>query len=144
MPYSYKGGEEKTARAYGKDINISRKSANEVCAAIRGMKLNNALAYLEKVLKHEEYIPFRRHIKKLPHRKKGAAGRYVTKSVKKTIAILQNASANAEYKGLDPERLRIVHSTAYKGITLERTKPKGRAHPSNIELTNIEIVVKEE
>ena len=153
MKYSYQGvksekeAEKRIAKAFGKELNISWRHANEICYAVRGMMVNKALVYLEKVQRKEEFVPLRRHKKQVPHRKgKGRvtkAGRWPVKAAKEVAAVLQNASANAEYKGLDADKLKIEHATAYKSVELERRKPKGSAIAHNIELTNIEIVVRE-
>ena len=57
--------------------------------------------------------------------------------------IIKDAVANADNKGLNTESLKIEHATAYKSVEMDRIKPKGRAKTQNIELTNIEIVVRE-
>jgi large subunit ribosomal protein L22 len=146
-PKKGKDADKKIAKAFGKEFNISWKHSNEICYAIRGMMLNKAIAYLEKVQKMEEFVPLRRHKKQVPHRKgKGRVsktGRWPVKAAKAIVGVLNNASANAEYKGLDTDKLKIEHATAYKSVELERRKPKGSAIPHNIELTNVEIVVRE-
>ena len=153
MKYSYdgtkgeKGQDKKITKAFGKELNMSWKHTNEICYAIRGMMVNKALAYLERVQKKEDFVPLRRHKKQVPHRKgKGRitkTGRWPVKAAKEVAGVLQNASANAEYKGLDAEKLKIEHATAYKSIVLDRRKPKGSAITHNIVLTNVEIVVRE-
>ena len=151
MKYSYHGAEskedKKIAKAFGKELNISWKHANEICYAVRGMMLNKALAYLERVQRKEDFVTLRRHKKQVPHRKgKGRiskTGRWPVKAAKSVAEVLQNASANAEYKGLDADKLKVEHATAYRSIELERRKPKGSAITHNIELTNIEVVVRE-
>ena len=149
MPYSYELDEEDektTAKAFGKELNISPRKANEVCHAIKGMKLDKAVSYLEKVVKKEAFVPFRRYNKRVAHRRGGIPGRYPVKVAKKIIELLENAKANAEQKGLNDERLKVEHATAYKALTLPRLKPKGggtgpKMH--NIELTNVEIILRE-
>lgn len=143
MPYSYQKSEEKTAKAYGKEINVSWKHCNEICHFIKGKKVDKAIPYLEKVIKKEAFIPYRRYTKGVGHRENGQIGRYPEKASKIIIKLLQNAKANAEFKDLDTKKLKIEHATAYKAVTLDRIKAKGRAKTQNIELTNIEIVVKE-
>ena len=62
------------------------------------------------------------------------------------IKLLKNAKANASQRGLKEDRLKIEHATAYKSQTYERRQPKGGSgFPgySNIELTNVEIIVRE-
>jgi len=149
MPYSYEQDEEdekKTAKAYGKEINMSFKKSNEVCHAIRGMKVDAAIAFLEKVITKEAFVPFRRYRTKIGHKRGGMAGKYPRKPAKKIIELLKNAKANAEHKGLNDERLKIEHSTANKALEFPRIRPKGgkgspRAH--NMELTNVEIILRE-
>jgi large subunit ribosomal protein L22 len=143
MGYTYQGDTEKTARALGSEVNVSPKNANEVCKTIKGMKVNVALGYLDRVVKKESHVPYTRFNKKVPHRRGGQPGRYPEKAAREVKKVLENAKNNAEYKGLDNEKLKIRHANAYKAMTLQRTKPKGRARPHNIELTNIEIVVSE-
>lgn len=150
--YSYQGNTKKTARAYGKEINVSWKACNEVCYAVKGMFVDKALVYLNKVQKKEDFIPYRRYKRHKAHRKGGKPGGYPIKAAGVVSDILKSAKANAEQKGLNTERLKVVHATAYKALTLERIKPKGRggrgmpfsvgmAH--NIELADVEIVVRE-
>ena len=73
------------------------------------------------------------------------AGRYPVKASKHFLKLLREAEANAEYKGLDPETLRILHMSAYPGRTIPGYIPRafGRATPYNHQRTNIEIVVGE-
>ena len=124
MKYSYQGDEKKTAKAYGKEINVSWKNSNEVCYAVKGMKTDKALNYLERVQNKEDFIPFRRYNKQIPHRSKGTPGRYPVKASKFVSNIIKDAVANAENKGLNTENLKIIHSTAYKSVELDRIKPK--------------------
>ena len=143
MAYSYQGEKEKTARALARNINVSWKQSNEVCYNIKNKKLDKAIDQLNRVLEKKEFIPHRRYKTGIGHRKKGKPGRWPIKATEKVRKLLENAKSNAENTGLDTEKLKIVHATAYKTTTAPRTKPKGRARPHNIELTNIEIVVKE-
>lgn len=138
--------EEPCAKAFGKEMRISPKHAMEVCRAIQGMRLNAAKDYLEAVREKRKAVPFVRHRKKLAHKKGiGGSGRYPAKATREILKVLKNAEANASYKGLDVEKLRIVHASAYKGITIPGILPRafGRATPFNKPLTNVEIVLKE-
>lgn len=150
--YSYQGDTKKIAKAYGKELNVSWKGCNEVCYAIKGKFVDKALAYLDRVQKKEDFIPYRRYKRHKAHRKGGIPGGYPIKAARVVSDILKNAKANAEQKGLNTERLKIIHATAFKALTLERTRPKGRGGRGmpfsrglmhNIELTNIEVIVRE-
>ena len=138
--------EEPCARALGKEMRVSPKHAMEVCRAIRGMKLTAAKGYLQAVAAKRRPVPFKLHRKKLAHRRgAGGSGQFPVKAARAISMVLENAEANATYKGLDPEKLRVVHASAYKGITIPGFLPRAfaRATPFNKLLTNVEIVLKE-
>ena len=140
--------EEPFAKAMGKEMRISPKHAMEVCRTIRGMRLTAAKEYLQAVIAKKKAVPFKRHSKKLAHRKAlpgWDAGQYPVKAAGAILEVLGNAEANASYKGLDSERLRVVHASAQKGITIPGFEPRAfaRATPFNKPTTNIEVILKE-
>ncbi len=144
--------ESKIAKAMLWDVPVHPKIMAEVARAIRGMKLSEAKAYLERVIRLEEPVPFRRAHGKQAHRRGLAdkwgwpVGRYPVKAAKYMLKLLDNVENNAEYKGLDPEKLRIIHVAAHKGITLKRWMPRawGRATPKNRVHSHVEVIVREE
>ncbi|HDM89161.1 MAG TPA: 50S ribosomal protein L22, partial [Candidatus Bathyarchaeota archaeon] len=77
---------------------------------------------------------------------KAAAGGYPVKAAKKILAILESAEANANFKGLDTENLRIIHASAYPGTKLKRYIPRafGRSTPRFETLCHVEIVLGQE
>ena len=56
---------DKTAIGVGRDFRISPKKCREVAHTIKGMPLNKAKSYLEKVILTEKPVPFRRFHKKI-------------------------------------------------------------------------------
>jgi large subunit ribosomal protein L22 len=139
---------EKTAKASGREIRVSHKHAREVCRTIKGMMLNNAKNYLRDVINKKKPIPFRRHKKKLGHRhglEKAFAGRYPIKTAQQVLRVIEAAEANAENKGLDVDRLRILHASAYPGLKIKQFTPRahGRSSPKYETTTHIEIVLDE-
>jgi large subunit ribosomal protein L22 len=141
---------EKTAKASGREIKVSHKHAREICRTIKGMTLTNAKKYLRDVTEKKKPVPFTRHNKKSAHRHglptKGAfSGRYPIKASAKILTILEAAQANAENKGLDTDRLTILHAAAYPGTKIKRYTPRaqGRASPKYETLTHIEIALDE-
>jgi len=140
---------DRMAKASGRDLRISFKAAREVCAFIKGMKLSDAKKYLEDVIKMRRPIPFRRFTGKQAHHR-GIEGwpivRYPVKAAKEILKVLNSVEANAEYKGLDIEKLRIIHIAAQKGPKIRKYIPRafGRATPYFEQLTHIEVVVMEE
>jgi large subunit ribosomal protein L22 len=143
--YAYQAEDEtKIARAMGYEMPISFKHAVEICNAIRGKKIEEAIDYLEEVAEMKRVVPFRNHKKKVAHKRIDGwyAGRYPQKAAKHILKVLQNLDANAEYKGLDREDLVIVHAQAKKGRVLKRYMPRayGRATPRFKVLTTVEFV----
>jgi len=139
---------EKTAKASGREVRVSHKSTREVCKTVKGMMLSNAKTYLQDVLEKKKSIPFRRYTKKLGHRRgmeKTFAGRYPIKAVEQVLNVIEAAEANAENKGLDVDRLRVMHAAAYQGMKIKRYTPRahGRASPKYDTTTHIEIVLDE-
>jgi large subunit ribosomal protein L22 len=140
--------EEKTAIASGRELKVSHKAAREVCKAIKGRMLNNAKQYLRDVIAKKQAIPYTRYNKKLPHRHgivNAFSGRYPIKASHAILNILESAQSNAENKGLDVDRLKIIHAAAYKGMKLKRYTPRahGSASPKYDTLSHVEIVLEE-
>jgi len=138
---------ERMAKASGRDLRMSPKLSVEVCREIKGMMLNDAIKLLDDVIAKRKPIPLRRFNDSQGHKKgKGfGPGRYPVKVAKEIKKILLNARNNAEQKGLDPDRLKIIHAAAHKGPVLRGYIPRafGRATPFNEQTTHIEIVVEE-
>ncbi|MHA1338659.1 MAG: 50S ribosomal protein L22 [Promethearchaeota archaeon] len=151
--YSITGlDKDKTAIASGRDFKVSPKNTREICNVIKSMKLQQAKRFLEEVIMGRQAVPFKRHKKKVGHRKgiasqfKWASGRYPEKSARLVYEVLSNAEANAEYKGLDVEKCRIIHSAVMRGRTIKRyiERAHGRSTPYFDRLVHIEIVLYEE
>ncbi|MGB9914130.1 MAG: 50S ribosomal protein L22 [Candidatus Bathyarchaeales archaeon] len=139
---------EKTAKASGRELRVSHKASREICRAIKGMMLAKAKAYLKAVIAKKQAVPFKRYKKKLGHRAglvRAYAGRYPVKAAKQILRLLESAEANAENKGLDVDRLRIMHAAAYPGVKIKRYMPRahGRATPKYEVTTHVEIVLEE-
>jgi len=140
---------EKTAKASGREIRVSHKNTREICHTIKGMTLNHAKEYLKNVINKKQPVPFTRYNKKAAHRhgiQKAFAGRYPIKAAQKVLTTIQAAEANAENKGLDLDRLTILHAAAYPGMKIKRFTPRaqGRSSPKYDTLTHIEIILTEQ
>ena len=141
---------DKTAIASGRDLRVSVKNTREVCNTIKGMGLEKAKNFLEGVIMLKTPVPFRRHNKKVGHRHamgihKFPAGRFPEKSARLVYEVIANAESNAEYKGLDPERLKITHCAVMQGRKVKRyiERAHGRSTPYFKTLCHIEIVLTE-
>ncbi|AEA46991.1 50S ribosomal protein L22 [Archaeoglobus veneficus] len=144
--YSYTPEDEsKAAKAMGYEMPISFKHAVEICRELKGKKIDEAINYLEDVIAMKRAVPFRKYKKKVAHKsglEKWYAGRYPQKAAKHILKVLKNLEANAEYKGLETDRLVIVHAQAKKGRVLKRYMPRafGRATPRFKVFTTVEFV----
>ncbi|ASI98221.1 50S ribosomal protein L22 [Thermococcus celer] len=138
---------DRMARASGRDLRISPKHSVELLREIRGMMLNDALKYLDDVIALRRPVPMKRFNDSQGHKpgRGFGPGRYPVKVARAVKKVLLNAKNNAEGKGLDPDRLRIIHAAAHRGPVLRGYIPRafGRATPFNEETTHIEIVVEE-
>jgi large subunit ribosomal protein L22 len=139
---------EKTVRASAREIRVSHKSAREVCRTIKGMMLVKAKQYLKDVIDKKKPVPYRRFTKKLGHRRgveKAYAGRYPIKTAKYVLKVLEGAEANAENKGLDIDRLQVIHAAASQGMKMKRFMPRaeGSSSPRIEILCHVEVVLQE-
>ncbi|HOI70861.1 MAG TPA: 50S ribosomal protein L22 [Methanobacterium sp.] len=148
IKYAYNEDTGKVAKASGRSLKISPKHSREICNALRGMELEEAKDYLEDVIDKKQAVPFRRHNKKVGH-KRGLegwpTGRYPVKAASQILDVLINAEANAEYQGLETDNLEIVHISSHRGYVIRGWTPRafGRASPFNTPTTHIQIVLGE-
>ncbi|MEM2856204.1 MAG: 50S ribosomal protein L22 [Candidatus Nitrosocaldaceae archaeon] len=147
--YSFQNYDKtKHVRASLREVDISHKHAREICKAINGMKLSRAREYLENVIAKKEPVPFRRYKLEVGHRSElqgFPAGRYPVKAASEFIKLFDNLESNAEYKGMDIDRLKIIHVAAYPGIKIRNfiERAFGRGSPRFNILTHVEIVAME-
>jgi large subunit ribosomal protein L22 len=133
------------ARARGVEVPISPKKTYEVLNAIRGLPLDRARTVLEDAAALRRAIPFRRYNQETAHHVGVGPGRYATKVVKNVLKVLENAQENAEYEGMDADRLYVKIAASARGRIRRASMPRahGRATQWNEQTTNIEIVLAE-
>ncbi len=143
LNYSIEPQPEKTSKALGKELHISKKHAHEIASAIKGMKVHVARGFLEDVTELKQAVPYKRYVKSVPHRKGMCTGRYPQKAAKEFLKVLKNAESNATYKGLDAQNLKIVHIGTKTGHTYMGRFPRaqGRVTPKRHETVSIEMIV---
>jgi large subunit ribosomal protein L22 len=136
---------DRTVKCSGREVKISPKAATEICRKLRGMRLDAAKELLEAVEKKKRAIAFRRYKKEVPHRSLDEgwyAGRYPVKAAKTFLFLLEELESNAEYRGLDVDRIRIVHAASQRGMKTQRivSRAFGRATPYHNTLVHIELM----
>jgi large subunit ribosomal protein L22 len=135
------------ARASLREVQISHKHAREIALHINGLSTEKARDFLQAVISLERAVPFKRYKTQVGHKSDPGvmSGRYPQKAASEFIKLIDNLESNAEYKGLDLDRLRIINATVHKGMKIKRFIPRahGRASPKNNVLTHVEMVAQE-
>jgi len=133
------------ARARGVEIPMSPKKAYEVLNAIRGLPVDRARTFLEGVISLDTPVPFRRYNQETAHKRATGPGRYPKKVARNVLQVLESAQENAEYEGLDTDRLYVRVAASARGRIRKATMPRaqGRGTQWNEQTTNVEIVLAE-
>ncbi len=135
----------KVARARGIELHISPKKTYEFLNAIRGLPVEKARTILEDALHLRRAVPFRRYNQETAHHTGTGPGRYASKVAREILKVLQNAEGNAEYEGLDADRLFVKIAASGRGRIGVAVMPRahGRSTAWNEQPTNVEIVLAE-
>jgi len=146
--YAFQGYDStRHVRASVREKDMSHKHAREIAHRVAGMRLERARDYLQRVANLESAVPMKRFKGQVGHKSDPGvmAGRYPQKSAREFLKLLDNLESNAEYKGMDLDRLKIVNATSHRGILVKRFIPRamGRATPKNNVLTHVELVAQE-
>ena len=139
----------KHVRAAIREKSISPKHSREIALAIKGMTIEKARNFLEDVVDGTIAVPFRRHNNEVAHRSNirdgFSSGRFPRKASREFLKLLDNLESNAEYKGMDLDRLRIIGAAVHRGTKIERFTPRamGRSSPKIDTLVHVELVAQE-
>ncbi|MCF7798726.1 50S ribosomal protein L22 [Candidatus Woesearchaeota archaeon] len=137
--YTFKNVGSDTAKAYGSNLDISVKTAINICNKVRGMNADKAIAFLARVERKEEAVPFTRFTDGVGHRPGMASGRYPLKAARAIGDVIKSALSNAANKGL-AEELKLIHICAHKAAT---PMHQGRQRRRVMKRTHIEVVLQE-
>jgi large subunit ribosomal protein L22 len=148
--YAYQNFDKsRQVRSALRETDISHKHAREIALAITNLSIEKARDYLESVLRKKIAVPFRRYNNEVAHRSNirdgFSAGRFPSKATHEFLKLLDNLESNAEYKGMDLDRLKIINIVVHKGTRLKRFTPRamGRASPKFDTLVHVEMVAQE-
>jgi large subunit ribosomal protein L22 len=120
--YSFQGFDEKTmVKVMGRNLPISHKASFEVANFVKGKKVEWALKALDRVLEKTTAVPYKRYNADVAH-KAGKIGpaRYPAKVSIHLIALLKNLQGAARSKGLDQQKLTIIHAAVQKAPLRQR------------------------
>jgi large subunit ribosomal protein L22 len=135
--------DDNCANARLEGVDASYKDLSQVCGRIRGKDASWAYEFLEKAAQAKIPILYKRHNKRLGHRRElgGKKGRYPKKAAMIVLKVLKSAVANGVVKGLG-ETYTILGANANKKYSYPRMAPKGRRARSYYELARVEIIVR--
>ena len=134
---------ENCAGARLEGVDASYKDLCQVCGRIRSKDAVWAMDFLDKASRAEIPVLYKRHNKKLGHRRElgGKKGRYPKKAAGIVLKVLKSALANAMVKGFG-EEYDVTTATANKKHAYPRLQPKGRRGRSYYVLSRVEIIVR--
>ena len=139
--YSFQQYEEaKMAKAAGVSLPISMKQGREICRFIKNKNVQKAKSMLDQVAEKELAVPYTRFNKNVGHKPGIGSGRFPIKAATEIQKVVENAEANAQFKGLNVNNLIIVHA-----ISKQASRPfhYGRQRGRKMKRAHIEIVVQE-
>lgn len=104
----------KSCKARGSNLRVHFKNTRETAQAIKRMPLRRAQRFLKNVVVQKEIVPFRRFNGGVGRKAQCKAwstsqGRWPQKSAEFLLQLLRNAESNADFKGLDVDRLVVEH-----------------------------------
>lgn len=141
LRYSFQNFDPKTmVRVAGRNLAISHKASYELTAFIKNKNVDSVIRALESVINLELVVPYRRYNRDVAPKAGVGPGRYPVKAAIVTIKLLKNLKGAARSKGLDLQKLTIIHATATKGPVRRRYGRKIGLERKN---THIELVAKE-
>jgi large subunit ribosomal protein L22 len=143
--YTQQTDPDTTARAIGKELPISPKFSREICRMLRGKNVAVAITMLEEVEALKRPVPTLRFKMGVAHKRGVGPGRFPQKAAKAIRQVLESARANAEYKGLDADNMRLRVVAAHLGRTIPGQMPRanGRSTQWNQQTVNIEVILEE-
>ncbi len=120
--YSYKADDRETAKAQAFDLNGSYKDLGQVLRALKGKSVAQARKILEECISLKMPIPYKKFNTGFGHRSQlgGKKGRWPVREAKMALALLNNAGANANFKGLPVEQLIVRQGAAFKQNVMRR------------------------
>jgi len=142
MRYSFQGFDAKNmVKVSGKNMPISHKQCYEIANFMRGKQIDAAIKLLENVVVQDRAVPYRRFNRDICHKAGGVGpGRYPKKASEHLIKLLKNLRGQAQDKGLDINKVFVIHAAMQKGARLRHYGRKIGLIRKN---THFELVGKE-
>ncbi|XP_018322460.1 60S ribosomal protein L17-like [Agrilus planipennis] len=137
-------------KAKASSMPVHFKNTVEVANVLRGKTIKRANAYLKNVIAKKECVPFKKFkggVGRCAQAKqfKVTQGRWPRKSARFLLDLLRNAVSNAEYKGMDTDRLHILHIKVNSAPLNRRRTFRAHGHitPYMSHQSHLEVVLAE-
>lgn len=128
------------AQALGKNLRVSWKDCTEIGRFISGDDLEKAETRLQEVIDKSTPVPYTKFDSDVGHRPGQGSGRYPVKAAKEMLDVVQEAAANAEHQGLNPDNLYVQNVITNQGKEFATPKRhRGRSFKS----AHVRVVVEE-
>jgi large subunit ribosomal protein L22 len=105
LKYAFNPNPKKSAKAYGRGLRISKKNSQIICKEISGMNLIKGKSLLQGLVDQTRSLD----------------GKYYMNAAKEILEIVKSAENNAEFKGMDVNKM-VIHASAHKGFTFHRPR----------------------
>jgi large subunit ribosomal protein L22 len=138
--YAYQKSEDNTAKAVGRNLDISPKESIEICTYVRGRPLAQAKMLLEQSINYVRPVPIKRFTNGVGHKPGMSAGRYYPKACQAILDVIKSAEANAKNKGFNSADLKVAHISMQIG---PKNWHHGRQRRSIFKNSHIEVVLLE-
>lgn len=129
------------------NARVSFKNTRETSRPLVNMKLDDAIRYLNDVIKHKRCVPMRRYARGVGRTAQAkefntTRGRWPQKSAKYFIELIENLKANAASKKLDPAEMVIRNIVVNKAHVIPGRlhRAHGRINPYNKSPCHIQLV----
>merc|ERR1712055_147945 len=126
------------------------KNAHATVKRLKGMSLERAEKFLKNVLDRKECVPFFRFnsgVGQCSQAKqwKNNQGRWPAKSARHALDVLSNLKNNAQFKGLDTEKMSITHTSIHRAPKMRRRtyRAHGRINPCMSTPCHVQIIAEE-
>lgn len=139
---------KKVNESFSHNFNGNKILEKETARAIKSLTLRRAQKYLKAVMEHKECVPFRRFnggVGRCAQAKQFGTtqGRWPKESAEFLLQLLRNAESNADYRGLNVDRLVIDHIQVNHAPCLRRRTYRAhvRINPYMSSPYNIEVIL---
>ncbi|MCJ7450195.1 MAG: 50S ribosomal protein L22 [Candidatus Nanohaloarchaeota archaeon QJJ-9] len=128
--------DQKTAKARGVNVSVSRKHSTEVGNFIKNDSVEKAKEKLEKVINKEQPVPYKKFNKDLAHKKGDmGAGRYPVNASEEIMSLVKSAESNAVDQGMSTDNLYVSEFYASQGEGYQTPKRHRGRKPKSANIT---------